>query len=700
MLLLCLLCAWLGLAQTNPPSYVVQTFAGSALEGDGGPAINAVLRFPNALTFDSHGNLYIADRGDSSVRIVNAGGVINTFAGIGISGYSGDGGPATSAQLGGTLSGLAFDAAGNVYISDSANHCVREVTTDGNINTVLATANLPGTPAAPFWPNGLAFDQRGNLYVADGNNSMVYKRTPSGTVLVFAGTGTPGDSGDGGPARAAALMTPFGLFVDAAGSVYVADMAASRVRMITRDFTIHAFAGCGTSGMSGDGGPAVQAQLAQPMHLAGDNAGNLYIADASMSNRNIRVITPDGTISTFAGAPNPNGVMNGDGGPASLAMIQQADGIAVSPNGDIYFSDSDSAVRVVSAGIVATAAGYPHFAGNSAGATVCTPGRRSHCQYYPGNSAMLALFSNPTAIATDNLGDVFVADSNNFRIRKIDANGAISTVGGTGQCGWTNDGGTATSAAMQHPLSLAIDSAQNIYVGYNGSIRQISLGGIITTIAGGGSALGDGGPAILANLTDVNGLVVDAAGNLYLSDSDRNLIRKISPNGIITTIAGTGVAGNDGDGGPAIAAQLDGPANLALDGAGNLYFADTKNHRVRMIQPDGTIVAFAGNGTAGSAGDGGAALVAQLSNPVGVAVDKNGTVYISDAAGQVRAVTSNGVIQSIAGLGIDPAYAGFSGDGGSALSAEFNNPGSLMVDATGKVYVVDRQNERIRLIVQ
>jgi len=313
---------------------------------------------------------------------------------------------------------------------------------------------------------------------------------------------------------------------------------------------------------------------------------------------------------------------------------------------------------------------------------------------------MLALFSNPTAIATDNLGDVFVADSNNFRIRKIDANGAISTVGGTGQCGWTNDGGTATSAAMQHPLSLAIDSAQNIYVGYNGSIRQISLGGIITTIAGGGSALGDGGPAILANLTDVNGLVVDAAGNLYLSDSDRNLIRKISPNGIITTIAGTGVAGNDGDGGPAIAAQLDGPANLALDGAGNLYFADTKNHRVRMIQPDGTIVAFAGNGTAGSAGDGGAALVAQLSNPVGVAVDKNGTVYISDAAGQVRAVTSNGVIQSIAGLGIDPAYAGFSGDGGSALSAEFNNPGSLMVDATGKVYVVDRQNERIRLIVQ
>jgi sugar lactone lactonase YvrE len=687
------------MAQTNTPAYVVQTFAGSALEGDGGPATDAVLRFPNAVAFDSHGNLYIADRGNSSVRMVNASGVISTFAGIGISGFSGDGGPATQAQFGGTLSGLAFDPAGNLYISDSANHCVREVTSDGNINTVMAAGNLPGTPSAPFWPNGLAFDSKGNLYVADGNNSQVYKRTPHGTVVVFAGNGTRGDSGDEGPAPAAALMTPFGVFVDATGNVYVADIAASRVRKITRDWTIHAFAGSGASGMSGDGGPAVQAQLGQPMHLAGDSAGNVYVTDYSTANRNIRIITPDGTISTFAGAPNPNGMMGGDGGPATVAMLQQPAGIAVSLAGDVYFSDSDSEVRVISGGLIGTAAGYPHFAANYAGTTICSGRGRGRCQSYPGDSAMLALFSNPVGIAMDKLGNIYVADANNFRIRKIDVTGTISTIAGTGQCGWTNDGGLATSAAMFHPLSVATDAAQNIYVGYNGSIRQITPGGIITTIAGGGSALGDGGPAIAASLTHVNGIVVDATGILYFSDSDHNLIRRVTPDGIITTIAGTGDAGNAGDGGPAIAAQLNAPGNLALDAAGNLYFADTQNHRVRMIQPDGTIMAFAGNGTAGSSGDGGPAIAAQLANPVGIAVDQAGTLYIGDAAGQVRAVTAGGIIQSIAGLGTDPADAGFNGDGGSALNAEFNNPGPLLVDPAGNVYVVDQQNERIRKLV-
>jgi sugar lactone lactonase YvrE len=698
--LLCILCVGACLAQTtNPPAFTVQTLAGSAPAGDGGPATAAVLRFPNALTFDSNGNLYIADRGNSSVRMVTPGDLISTFAGIGISGYSGDGGPANQAQFGGTLSGLAFDANGNLYISDSANHCVRKITLDGNINTVITAGSLPGTPAAPFWPNGLAFDNRGNLYVADGNNSQVYKMTASGAMSVFAGTGTAGDNGDGGPATAAALATPFGVFVDAVGAVYVADIGASRVRKIWHDGTIHAFAGIGTAGMSGDGGPALQAQLGQPMHLAGDKAGNVYVTDNSTANRNIRMIAPDGTISTFAGGLNPNGLMAGDGGPATMALIQQAGGIAVSPTGDLYFSDSDSQVRMVSSGTITTAVGYPHFAGNLASATICTGRRSNHCQNYPGNSAMLALFANPGGIATDNLGNIFVADTGNFRIRKIDPTGAISTVAGTGQCGWTNDGGMATSAAMTRPLSLAIDAAQNIYVGYNGAIRQITLGGLITTIAGGGSTLGDGGPATAANLTDVTGIVIDPSGLIYFSDSGRNLVRKITLNGIITTVAGIGAAGNDGDGGPANAAQLNAPANLALDAARNLYVADTQNSRVRMIKPDGTIVAFAGTGIAGASGDGSPAVAAQLGLPTGIALDKAGDVFIGDAAGVVRMVTTDGLIHTIAGSGVDPSEAGFSGDGGTATSAEFNSPGSLVVDAAGKLYVVDRQNERVRTLV-
>ena len=231
-LLLCLLCAWGCLAQTAPVPYTVQTFAGSAPMGDGGPAINAVLRFPNAVAFDAGGNLYIADQGNSGIRIVNAGGIISTIAGTGVSGFSGDGGPANLAQLGGTISGLALDNAGNLYIADSSNHRVREVTkADGNINTVVSAGNLPQMSAS-FWPNGLAFDNKGNLYIADDHNSQVYLVTPGGTVSVFAGIGKAGDKGDEGPANAAALMEPFGVFADAAGAVYIADISASLLRLM------------------------------------------------------------------------------------------------------------------------------------------------------------------------------------------------------------------------------------------------------------------------------------------------------------------------------------------------------------------------------------------------------------------------------------------------------------------------------------
>jgi sugar lactone lactonase YvrE len=200
-------------------------------------------------------------------------------------------------------------------------------------------------------------------------------------------------------------------------------------------------------------------------------------------------------------------------------------------------------------------------------------------------------------------------------------------------------------------------------------------------------------------LESINGIAVDAAGAIYIADTDHHVIRKITPDGVINTIAGTGTAGDSGDGGPAIAAQLNGPTNLALDSAGNLYIADTNNSRVRKVRTDGTTVMFAGNGKVGESGDGSPAIAAQMANPTGIAVDNAGVVYISDAAsGLVRTVTADGVIHTIAGAGADPSNAGFAGDGGAALSAQFNGVGSLAVDSTGKVYLLDQGNERVRVL--
>ena len=658
---LCLLCVGACLAQTNPPAYTVQTLAGSASTGDGGAADTAILRFPSALAFDANNNLYIADQGNSSIRLVTPSGVISTIVGTGISGFSGDGGPANLAQLSGVINGLAVDTAGNLYISDSGNRRIRVVTkADGNINTVVCGSNLSGLATGQFAPNALALDAKGNLYIADGNNSDVYIMAPNGGLALFAGSGKAGDGGDEGLATAATLNTPFGLFADATGTVYITDMAAGRVRKVTPDGTIH----------------AVGSSIAQPMHVAADKNGNLYITDHSLTNPNIQLIDVTGNQTTFIGGPNPNGLMSGDGGPAALAMIQQATGIAISPAGDLYFSDSNSSVRAVSGGMISTIVGHRHFLGDT----------------LPAAQSLLA---NPGSLALDIVGNVYIADTNNFRLREVDTTGTMWTVAGTGQCGSTDDGGLAAFASMTKPLVVATDSAQNIYLGFNGALRRISAGGIITTIAGRGTLLDDGIPATNARLGKVQGIVVDASGVIYFSDTDHNLIRKITPDGIITTVAGTGEVGDSGDGLPAFKAVLNGPTNLALDSAGNLYFADTGNNRVRKIKADGTMATFAGNGQMGESGDAAAAVAAMLSTPVGLAVDKSGTVYIGDVgSGMIRAVTPDGLIHTIAGS----SNRGFAGDGAAALTAQFNGPASLAIDAAGHVYVLDQNNERVRML--
>ena len=518
-----------------------------ASPGDGGPATSASLSLtiPSGITVDSAGNLYIADTGNSRVRQVSAG-TITTIAGNGGIGYSGDGGPAASATL--------------------------------------------------FSPLGVAVDSAGNLYIADTNNARI-RMVAGGTITTVAGIGTNGFSGDGGSATSASISLPFGIAVDTLGSLYITDYLNGRIRKVSGG-TITTIVGTGNPGFSGDGGPATSAQLSNPQGLAVDASGNIYIADRT--NERIRKVS-GGTITTVAGTGKLG--FYGDGGPASSATLDPG-GVAVDSNGNVYVADTDNnRLRKLSGGTLTTVAGNGAFQFSGDGG--------------PASSASLQL---PTATAVDSAGNVYIADTANNRIRKV-SGGIITTIAGNGNQGFSGDGGPATSASLYLPNGVAVDSGNNIYISdsYNARIRKVSGGTITTVSANGGRPYG---------------VAVDSKGSVYFSDFDANQIRKLS-GGVIMTIAGNGSRGYSGDGGPATGASLNAPQGLAVDSSGNVFIADVGNHRVRKIS-DGIITTVAGGGN--SSGDGVPALSANLSFAAGVAVDSAGNLYISDSLRGIRKV--------------------------------------------------------------
>jgi sugar lactone lactonase YvrE len=374
-------------------------------------------------------------------------------------------------------------------------------------------------------------------------------------------------------------------------------------------------AGTGYGGYSGDGGAATNAELSFPLGVAVDVNGNLFIADTY--NNRIRKVDNNGIITTVAGGGNA-----GDQGVATNAELSDPQGVAVDANGNLFIADTDnSRIRKVDTNwIISTVAGNgtASYSGDEGTATD-------------------AVLHGPCGVAVDFNGNLFIADTDNSRIRKVGANGIITTVAGGGT-NYPGDGGVATNAELSYPQGVAVDANGRLFIAdtYDNRIRKVDINGIITTVAGGGTNYpGDGGVATEAGLWYPQGVAVDAKGNLFIADSWNNRIRKVDTNGIITTAAGNGTAGYSGDGGVAANAELSYPQGLAVDVNGNLFLADADNNRIRKLDTNGIITTVAGNGTWGYSGDGGPANHAELDSPADVAVDTTGNLFIADSGNNV-----------------------------------------------------------------
>jgi len=650
-------------------SSTITTYVGPALPAYGAQATLQPIDGLTAAIPDDAGGLYVASYLQNRVYRVNSAGTLSLIAGSSF-GLAGDSGPAAAASLAGPT-GLALDAAGNLYISDSLNNRVRKVTADGVIFTIVGNLNSP---------SGIAADTSGNVYVADTLNNQIVKVTPAGTITTIAGT------------SGTTLNQPHGVAVDFAGNLYIADTMNHVVRKVSTTGTITTIAGTGTAGFAGDGGPATAAMLNQPLGVSVDEVGGVYIADSL--NHRIRRVSSNGTITTVAGSGVAG--FSGDGGAATLAQFNGPAGVAVDPTGALVIADTgNNRARVVSLfGVINTAAGV----GNQAVIT-------------DSGVATSTFLSQPHGIAVDSNGALYVADSANNEIRKVTTSGSISTIAGTGIPGSSGDAGTtgtggivsapdvpATLAQLNYPTDIALDKSGNLYIVDSGNnrVRRLTAStGVIGAFAGNGSMGfgGNGGPASGAQLNGASAVAVDSSNNVYVADSA--MIHKVNSAGVISVIAGTGFPGFSGDGGPATSAAVRQPMGLAVDSANALYIADTGNNRIRKISSFGVINTIAGTGTAGFSGDGGPATSAVLSGPTGVFVDATGNVLIADTGNhRIRQITTDGAIHTIAGTGIP----GFSGDAGVPTSAQLNSPFAVRLDTSGAVYISDTANNRIRKI--
>src|SRR5579859_4838871 len=546
--------------------------------------------------------------------------------------------------------------------------------------------NLAALQSSIGFAQSIAFDTAGNAYVADSYlSSQILRVSTTGTVTVVAGNGTMGYAGDGGPATSAALNRPEAVFVDGSVNIFIADTDNSVIREVTAsNGNIQTVAGNGTPGYSGDGAAATSAQLSSPYGVFVDASGNIFIADTD--NSVIReVLASNGNIQTVAGN-SATGYL-GDGGPATGAELNMPEGVFVDASANIFIADTyNSVIREVTStnGNIQTVAGS-----NYAWLDVCKYSG-------DGGAATSAQLCLPNSVFVDASGNLFIADTQNSLIRVVNSTATTVTIAGV-------------------------------------SISP----GAIQTVAGTSDTFGYAGDGALATAAQLNypgGIALDTAGDIFIADTDNYVIREVAnASGIISTFAGNHTLAFSGDDGPASGAQMNFPAGVAVDPAGNVYIADTNNSAVRVFNPGttpvtiagvtiqpGAIASIAGNGAfcaapaPGGCGDGGIPTSAQLNFPYSVALDNAGNIYIAETglalteSSTIRVINTGALAISIAGVTIQPntietvvgtlGTAGFAGDGGAPTAAQLGNPQGVFVDASGNIYIADTENSAIRVV--
>ncbi|HJW93195.1 MAG TPA: hypothetical protein VJ901_06220 [Thermoanaerobaculia bacterium] len=656
----------------------VITVAGSTAGGGYVDATGTSARFsaPRSVVADSAGNVFVSDHGNHVIRKITPAGQVSTFAGLAGS-IGGEDGSGSAARFN-FPGGLAIDANDNVYVADTNNHTIRKITPAGVVTTIAGTAGKSGSTdadgsAARFlFPEGVAVDQSGFVYVADTSNHTIRRIAGlNATVTTFAGLAGVSGSEDGtqGNSPSPKLRFPVDLAVDANGDLYVADTFNHTIRKVTRERVVTTVAGDPFTSGSNDGTGSA-AHFSNPWGIEVSAAGDIWIADTS--NNEIRRMTPAGVVTTAGGVPNTVGVRNGA---LSQARFTTPTGLAFDRSGNLYVADQDNmVVRKVSTTLdTTTLAGSSPQSGTDDG------------------FVSFARFFLPQQLAFDRLGNTFLTDSSHT-IRKIDNDGNVSTFAGSPKNQGKTDG-TGSAARFFFPSGIAVDANNVVWVSdtENHTIRRITSDRNVTTVAGVAGVTGKAdGLGAQAKFNEPWGLAFDDRGNLFIADASNHLIRVMDPGGVVTTFAGSGSPGAfDGS---ALSASFNFPLSVAVDSSRNIYVADWGNDTIRKITPTGIVSTLAGKaGFSGSAD--GTGSNARFDGPYSVAIAPDGALFVADENNHtVRRVTQAGVVTTVAGRPGSPGNVD-----GTGNAARLFTPQSVTTDSIGRVWISDTYNHALKI---